>query len=77
LRVLGWVLVPYTISAYLSLAFVARRRERPVARALAASVIALVVLGAWWIPREGVLGACWATLAAETLQAAVLLAQWR
>jgi O-antigen/teichoic acid export membrane protein len=77
LRILGWVLVPYTISAYLSLGFVARRRERPVARALAVSVIALVVLGAWWIPREGLLGACWATLAAETLQAVVLLAQWR
>jgi O-antigen/teichoic acid export membrane protein len=73
LRVLAWVLVPYTITAYLSLRLVAVGREAPVARALVASLVALVSLSVWWIPQAGLLGACWAALAAETLQAALLV----
>ena len=73
LRVLAWVLVPYTVSAYLSLALVAAQRERPVARALFASFVVLVLLCAWWIPVGGAIGACWATLAAETLLAMMLV----
>lgn len=73
LRVLAWVLVPYTFTGSLSLALVAARREAPVARALAASLVALVLLDLWLIPSIGLLGACWAALAAETLQAIMLL----
>jgi len=77
LRIIAWALVPYTINAHLSLAYVAAGREGPVARALAGSLLALVMLGGWWIPVWGVLGACWAALAAEGLQAVMLLAAWR
>jgi O-antigen/teichoic acid export membrane protein len=77
LRVLAWILIPYTASAFLSLALMAAHRERAVARGLAAGLVVLVVLCVWLIPSLGLVGACWASLAAETAQASVLIAQWR
>jgi O-antigen/teichoic acid export membrane protein len=77
LRIIAWALVPYTVNSHLSLAYVAAGREGPVARALAGSLLALVMLAGWWIPMWGLLGACWAALAAESLQAVMLLTQWR
>lgn len=75
LRILAWMLVPYTVNTYLTLAFVAAKRERNVAVALSASLFTLVLLNLWWIPRFGLVGAAWAALAAESFQAIVLLAQ--
>jgi O-antigen/teichoic acid export membrane protein len=75
LRILAWVLVPYTLNTYFTLAFVAARQERRVALALAASLLALVLLNLWWIPRLGLSGAAFAVLAAESFQALILLAQ--
>ena len=75
LKILAWLIIPYTISAYLSLAFLAAGRERGVAQALLAGVITLALLNAWWIPRAGLVGACWAALLAEIVQAGFLIFQ--
>jgi O-antigen/teichoic acid export membrane protein len=75
LRILAWVLVPYTLNTYFSLSFVAAKQERGVAIALAASLLILVLLNLWWIPRLGLSGAAYAALAAESTQAMILLAQ--
>jgi peptidoglycan biosynthesis protein MviN/MurJ (putative lipid II flippase) len=50
-------------------------KERTVGWALAASLFALVLLSLWWIPALGAVGAAWAALAAECVQAGMLLAQ--
>lgn len=76
-RILAWVLVPYTIGSHRSLALVAAHREREVARALSLAVATLAVAGGAAIPHGGILGASWAVLAAESVQAVVLLAPWR
>ena len=73
LRILAWVLVPYSVNAYLTLALVARRRTRVVLGVLTASLTGLAVLSLWWIPAYGLTGAAWAALAAETLQAVLLV----
>jgi O-antigen/teichoic acid export membrane protein len=73
LKILAWILIPYTINTYLSLAFVAAGQERAVAYSLLASLIALAVLSAWWVPRAGVTGASAAALAAEVVQSIGLL----
>ena len=73
LRILAWMLVPYTINTYLTLSFVANRREQNVVLALLASLLALIVMSLVWIPRFGLVGAAWAALAAEILQALMLL----
>lgn len=75
LRILAWVLVPNTINTYLTLACIAAKKERRVAVALSASLLALVLLNLWWIPRLGLPGAAWSALAAESFQALLLLAQ--
>lgn len=75
LRILAWMLVPYTFDTYLTLVFVAAKQERKVVIALSASLLLLVLLNLWWIPRFGLAGAAWASLAAESFQALLLLAQ--
>lgn len=75
LRVLAWMMIPYTINTYLSLRFVASGQEKRVARSLLASLAALALLSGWWIPRAGLAGACQALLAAEILQSGMLLIQ--
>lgn len=73
LRVLAWVLLPYSVNIYLSTELLSAGRERGIAIALLISLAVLVLLGLLWIPFWGLLGACWAVLAAELLQAALYL----
>jgi PST family polysaccharide transporter len=75
LRILAWMLVPYTVNSFLTLAFVASHRVRAVGWALTASLLGLGLLSLWWIPAYGLEGAAWAALSAECLQAVLLLAQ--
>jgi O-antigen/teichoic acid export membrane protein len=75
LCILAWTLVPYTVSAFLSLAFVASHRPRAVGWALTVSLTGLGFFSLCWIPAYGLSGAAWATLSAEILQAFVLLIQ--
>jgi PST family polysaccharide transporter len=73
LRILAWQLIPFTVSAYLSLALIAFGYERLAGRALGVSVIVLIGLTTWWAPVFGLAGACWAAVVAESVQAACLL----
>jgi O-antigen/teichoic acid export membrane protein len=74
LRILAWTLVPYTVTTFLSLAFLAAGRERPVLRGLVAGLLALAALNLLLVPRAGLAGASLAFLGAETAQAALLAA---
>jgi len=73
LRILAWMLVPYTVNTFLNLALVAGKQEPAVALALGISLAALIGLNLWLIPRFGLSGAAWAALAAECIQAGLLL----
>ncbi len=74
LRVLAWTLIPYTVNTFLTLSFVAAKKERAVATALTVSLLGLAVMSVWWIPTLGAQGAAWAVLIAECIQAGLLLA---
>jgi O-antigen/teichoic acid export membrane protein len=74
LRILAWTLVPYTLTSFLSLAFLAAGRERPVLHGLVAGLLTLAALNLVLVPRAGLAGASLAFLAAETAQAALLAA---
>lgn len=75
-QILCWLIVPYALNTFLSLAFLAQHREWFVARALFASLITLALLNQWWVPPYGLVGAAWAALLAESVQAVVLLAHY-
>jgi len=72
-RILAWMMIPYTVNTYLTLAFIAAKKERSVMIALSASLLILFLLNLWWIPRFGLAGAAWAALTAESFQALLLL----
>ncbi len=74
LRILSWTLIPFTVNSYLTLSFVASNREVVVGRALAASLLVLLLLNAWWIPVWGLYGSAWAAVVAECVQSTLLLA---
>jgi O-antigen/teichoic acid export membrane protein len=76
-RIIAWIMIPYTINTYLSLTFLATGRERDVARILFVSIIGLLLLNLWWIPRAGLDGACWSALTVEIIQAILFLACWK
>ena len=77
LQVLAWILLPYTVNTLLTLRFVASKNEKPILRASLASLFLLIALNTYWIPRTGLVGASWSALMAETVQAGLLIAQWR
>jgi O-antigen/teichoic acid export membrane protein len=77
LKILAWVIIPYFIVSYYSLAFVAVEIERPVLVSLTVSLAILVSLLYWWSPLYGLQGAAFAVLCAESIQAILLLFQWR
>ena len=77
LRILAWILIPFTVNTYFTLSFLASKREGLVGRALAASLIGLLILNLWWIPARGPEGGAWASLLAESLQSVILLASAR
>jgi O-antigen/teichoic acid export membrane protein len=77
LKILAWVLIPFTINTYLTLSFLASNRERLLGRTLMVSLLGLLLLNLWWIPAKGPTGSAWAALIAECLQSVVLLASAR
>jgi len=77
LKILAMSLIPYTVNSFLSLKFLAERRERVVLLALLVPLVLLVLMNLWLIPRSGQVGAGWAFLGVETLQACFLLFQWK
>lgn len=76
-RILVWVLVPYTIGSHRSLELIAARREGEIARALTLALVTLAVVAALSVRSIGIVGACWAVLTAECVQAVALTAPWR
>ncbi len=74
LRILAWILIPFTINTYLTLSFFAANKERIVMRALTASLLGLLILNLWWIPLKGPEGAAWSAVSAECIQSAILMA---
>lgn len=71
LRILAWTLIPYTLNTYLSVSYLSAGKERHIIPALSGSLLGLVVLNLVWIPRFGLIGVCWATLAAEWIQSTI------
>ena len=76
LRILAWLLVPYSLNTFLTLAFVASHRARAAGLALTVTLLGLGLLSLWWIPAYGLEGAAWAALVAECLQAVLLMIQF-
>ena len=74
LRVLTWILIPYTINSFLSLAFLARGEETIIMFALMVGISVLGILTIWWEPTMGLYGAASAALSAEVLQSIILTA---
>ena len=73
LIVLVWTLVPYTISAFISVDLVVRGLEYTLVKAIVISLIIYFVLYLWLINSSGLVGAVWAALIGECLQAIVLV----
>ncbi len=77
LRILAWILIPYFLTSYYSLAFVALELERPVLTSLVGGLLLMLGLLLQLNPLYGLRGAAAALLSAEILQAALLWFQWR
>ena len=77
LKILTWILIPYTITHYLSLRLLSSQKEKSIAYALIASLTALILLGGLVIPAHGIIGAATAVVIAESIQAVLLILFWR
>ena len=71
LSLLGWSLLPYTISSFISYNLIARGLEYTLVGATAISLIIYIVLYLWFINSNGINGAVFAALIGECLQAVV------
>ena len=73
LIVLVWSLVPYTISAFISVDLVVRGKESILLRTTIISLAVWLSLLIWWIREYGLAGAAWGALIGEIIQAIILL----
>lgn len=73
LKTLAWALVPYTVSAFLSVELVSGGHERTLVKAAAVSLGIFLALYFGLISTFGLSGAAYAALMGEILQAAVLI----
>lgn len=69
LRLLGWSLIPYTISTFISYDLIARKQENALVKATAASLAIFVFLYLWLISAYNLQGAILAALIGEIIQA--------
>jgi len=76
LAILAFTLIPYTVSSFLSLGLLARKKEHIVFAVMAVSLLVLLSTNLLVIPRAGAMGASWSTLIAETTQAIIFLLLW-
>jgi PST family polysaccharide transporter len=76
LKILAFTLIPYAANSYLSLTFLAKRREKIVLCVLIVSLTILLALNLRLIPDAGQIGAGWAILATEIIQALMFLWAW-
>jgi O-antigen/teichoic acid export membrane protein len=73
LQMLGWSLIPYTISSFISYDLIAREQENTLVKATAISLSLFLVLNIWLVSAYHLTGAVYAALAGETLQAIVFI----
>lgn len=73
LALLGWSLLPYTVSSFISYDLIARGLENRVVKAAAVSLVLYLALYLWLIPQFGLQGAVWSALTGEILQALVFV----
>ena len=73
LQVMIWSLIPYTISACLSLRLIVQRRERRVLLITLIGVVVSLTLNLWLIPAYGLIGAAVAVLSSEITQAGIFV----
>ena len=73
LSLLGWSLIPYTISAFISYDLIARRQENTLVKATATSLVVFLLLFLWLISTYSLTGAIYAALVGETIQAIVFV----
>jgi O-antigen/teichoic acid export membrane protein len=71
LAVLVWLLVPYTVDAYCSLALVAWAKEKLVLLGVSAGLLIALATQLACVPGWGSLGAAWAVVLAQSIQAAI------
>lgn len=71
LALLGWSLLPYTVSSFVSYDLIARGHENDVVKASFISLVIYSVLFLWLIHSNGLSGAVWAALFGECMQAIV------
>lgn len=76
LALLGWSLIPYTISSFISYDLIARGRENTLVKATAVSLVIFLVLYLWLISAYNLTGAIYAALIGEITQATVLATLW-
>lgn len=77
LQILAGVLVPYTITNYVSIRILAIGQERLLLRPLVMATLALIPACVWAFSRWGVPGAAGAVVGVEWLLAALYLVVWR
>jgi len=73
LALLGWGLIPYTISSFISYDLIARGQENTLVKATAISLVIFLVLYLWLISAYNLNGAVYAALAGEIIQATILI----
>ena len=71
LALLGWSLIPYTISSFISYDLIARGQENMLVKATALSLMVFLFLYLWLISTYNLIGAVYAALIGETMQAMV------
>jgi O-antigen/teichoic acid export membrane protein len=76
LKVLSFAFVPYTVNSFLSLMFLAKKKENVALRVTAISLFILLTLNLFLVPRAGPMGAGWAVLLTETIQALLFIFEW-
>jgi O-antigen/teichoic acid export membrane protein len=73
LQVLAWILLPYTINSFLSLAYLAEGDSTTIILALIIGIFTLTFLTVWWVPQLNLKGAALAALSSEILQSIILV----
>ncbi|MGB8643996.1 MAG: oligosaccharide flippase family protein [Anaerolineae bacterium] len=74
LQILAWSLVPYALTANITLEMISQGHEWPVFRLTLIAVLIALLAFALLIPALGLIGACWASLIAESAQAVLFVA---
>ena len=73
LSLLGWSLIPYTISSFISYDLIAKGMEVTLVKATAVSLVVFLILYIWLVSAYDLKGAVYAMLAGEIIQAMIFL----